>query len=370
MIKNAKTLPKVYYGLHFYPGVAEYAEPGKEPYRIYIGEEAIKNMGPTFQGRPVYVQHVNKVDLENIQQEADGYVMESFFNPSDGKHWAKFIVVSDRGHEAVRSGWKLSNAYVPKEMSGGGLCNGVEYAKEVTRGEYEHLAIVPNPRYEESVILAPDEFKAYNAKKELELSKLANSIDEPKGDSSMLKIFKRTKVENSADFDSMMVELPKSKAEVTLAEAVTLADTLKNMHGYANGDHMVKVGEEEMSVNELSENYSKMKNAEKEAADKAVADEAEKKKNAEKGSGEQGKDAAKDGAEGKEAKVDNDKKDGDGDKDDAAKKEKMENAKKNAVDHFEAIKNAGPATAPASKVSVETSASKTARGKARYGSGV
>src|SRR5689334_328672 len=99
-IENAKTLPKIYYGLHFLPGTAEYREPAKEPYRIFIGEEAIKNMNASFAGRPVYVHHVDEVNLDKIQ-EADGYVVESFYNKNDGKTWAKFIVVSDRAHEAI-----------------------------------------------------------------------------------------------------------------------------------------------------------------------------------------------------------------------------------------------------------------------------
>src|SRR4051812_29447530 len=106
MIKNAKTLPQVFYGLHMVPGVAEYNDPEREPYRILIGETTIKNMDPTFQGKPVYVDHVEEVNLENLQQEADGYVLESFYNKLDGKHWVKFIVVSDRGKEAIQKGWK------------------------------------------------------------------------------------------------------------------------------------------------------------------------------------------------------------------------------------------------------------------------
>ena len=60
-VKNAKSLPEIYYGLHMVEGTAEYSEAGKEPYRIYIGETTIKNMNPTFQGKPVYVDHVDEV---------------------------------------------------------------------------------------------------------------------------------------------------------------------------------------------------------------------------------------------------------------------------------------------------------------------
>ena len=183
MITNAKILPRRFYGLHMAPGVAEYKDEttnNGQPYRIFIGEDVIKNMDSTFEGRPVYVRHVDQVNMDKLQHEADGYVVKSFFNARDGKHWVEFIVVSDKGHEAIRSGWKLSNAYIPKSFAGSGLWHGVEYVKEVMDGEYEHLALVPNPRYEESIILTPDEFKNYNNEKELELQKLSNSSNKEK----------------------------------------------------------------------------------------------------------------------------------------------------------------------------------------------
>jgi Uncharacterized protein conserved in bacteria (DUF2213) len=259
MIQNAKKLPEVFYGLHFCEGVAEYQEPGKDPYRIFINESVAKKMDATFQGKPVYVDHVNEVDVANIQQEADGYVLESFYNKSDGKHWVKFIVVSDAGHDAIRRGWKLSNAYIPKSLAPGGLWHGVEFSKEVMDGEYEHLAIVEDPRYAESVVLTPKEFKTYNENKEAELLRLANSNEE--NGKMKLNIFKKTKIDNSkeVDFDSLMVQLPECKKEMTLSEVVSGYDKVLNMHGYASDEHMVKVNDkEEMSVKDLRDRCNNM----------------------------------------------------------------------------------------------------------------
>lgn len=245
---------QIFYGMHFYPGVAEYEEPGKEPFRVFINEDTIRKMNPTFAGRPIFVEHVDEVDddLNEVRTEADGWVVESFFNTADGKTWAKFIVVSDRGLAAIRRGYRLSNAYIPKSFADGGLWNGVTYRSEVKDGEFEHLAIVRNPRYEESVIMSPEEFKAYNDEKTLELKRLANSKTQ-KGEPKMkLNIFKRTKVENSVDLEGMIVELPKTKKEVSLTKVINEYDAILNMNGYANGDHMVKLNDsEEMSVNDL-----------------------------------------------------------------------------------------------------------------------
>lgn len=343
-ITNASQKPRRYFGLHMTEGVAEYRELGKTPERIFIGENTIKNMDPTFEGCPVYVQHVDSVNLENIQTEADGYVVRSFFNAADGKHWCEFVVVSDKGHEAIAKKWKLSNAYIPKEMVGGGLWHGVEYSKEVKIGEYEHLAIVPNPRYEESVIMSPEEFKAYNGQKEEELKRLTNS---KKGEKGMLKFFKREKVENSADLEAMVVTLPKSKVEMSITQLVNEMDEIMENEDepvMANGEHKVKVGEEEMTVNQLVEKYNGMcaekknmgdEEAKKKALDLAAHEDEEMKKNED---------------EPVEEKKENQEE----------KEEKKENS------HFETLKNAPKAVNGFNRI--ETSDEKVARGKKKYGS--
>lgn len=349
-------------------GVAQYREIKAQPLTIFIGEQAIKNMDPSFAGCPVYVRHVDEVDLANIQEEADGYVSESFYNKSDGKHWVKFVVVSDKGHEAIRNGWRLSNCYTKKKWVNGGLWHGVEYHEEITEGEYDHLAIVPNPRYEESIIMTPEQFKRYNGEKELQLQKLANSNEQ--GEKPMLSFFKKSKVENSADYEGLAVILPKSKKEMTISELVSEMDAIKvsNMAGYANDEHMVKVGEEEMSVknlvkkhmaacNEISE-MSK-KNEDEDAGDveneSEEDDDKEKKKNNKK----------KNEADVEEARKVEEKKIAD---EALAKKDKEE-----GDEHFKTLKNAPDeamkkgAEEKAAAENIDTSEDKVARGASRYG---
>jgi len=376
LIENARTLPQVYFGLHMVEGVAEYIEKDASSFRIFIGEDTIKNMDPTFKGRPVYVQHVAKVDLANIQAEADGYVIRSFFNKADGKHWAEFIVVSDRGHEAIRSGWKLSNAYVPKELANGGQWHGVDYSKEVVRGEYEHLAIVPSPRYEESVILTPDEFKLYNSKKESELLRLANSKEKK----SMFKFWKKTAIENSADFENTMVQLPESKKEFSLADLIKNADSSMMPHHMCNMAHRVKVGEEEMSVEELVNAHIALK--------QSMIKPEVKENEIPVGDHEKAKEKAEDLVDHERESIAEEKKENS--KEPAApvvetpSAEKIENDKKLAEKeladkalaelpgsaHFEALKDA-PLEAiknSAATAAAELSEDKVARGKSRYGS--
>lgn len=329
-------------------------------------------MDHTFAGRPVFVSHVEGVDesVDEVRKEADGWVVESFFNAADGKHWVKFIVVTDRGFRAIKNGMRLSNAYIPHQQYGkGGLWNGVEYAKEVLGGEYEHLAIVPNPRYEESVIMTPEQFKMYNSEKEIELKRIANSKDQSqKGEKTMgLNFFKRSKVENSADLESTVVLLPESKKELTISELVKRQDKIENMQGYANDDHMVKVGNEEMSVGDLKKKHMDMASKVEEAKKNAESDEG----------GEPGKGADDDmqndaeeegtisagvkdvGDRGGDKSLDNEE-----DEEKKKKAEKKENSRAKAS----ALKNAGPLSEPEMPTQIHTSYDAVQKGKARYGS--
>jgi hypothetical protein len=362
MLKNAKTEPKVYYGLHMVEGVCEYTDmvSGK-PYRVLVRDETIRNMGATFPGKPLYVKHVDQVDLDKIQ-DADGFVIESFFNKSDGKHWAKFIVVSDAGHEAIAKKWKLSNAYKPKSFAAGGRWQNVEYLKEIVEGVFDHLAIVPDPRYEESIILTPEEFKLYNSQKEIELQKLANS----KETVSMFKFLKKQTLDNSAssELESTSITLTSGK-ELTIAQLANgyeemvkekkdneaAAAQIAAQPKLANGDDMVKVGEEQMTVNQLVEKYQASV-----GGVKAAPVPAEAQKNAE--------DKAKEEAAAADAKKNADEAAEKAKKEESEKAEKMKNSQ-----HFETLKNAAAAAEAAKSATVETSMDQVARGKARYGSG-
>ena len=331
MIINATYPAKIFYGLHSSPGTAEYADKEGKPYKILLNSEALLKMNPTFMGKPVYVDHVDKVDLSKVEREAAGWVIESFYNKSDGMTWCKFVCISDAGQDAIRRGWKLSNAYIPKNLGAGGTWHGMTYEKEIVDAEYEHLAIVPNPRYEASVILDPDQFKAYNQEKEATLLKIANSKDViKKGDKSMFKIFKKDVVQNSDDMNELMVTLPKSGKEVTIKNAIEMADKFVNINGYAADEHMVKVNDkEEMSVKDLKDCYGKMKSEADEMKKKNDDADMENKKKNETMSEEDKKKNAEE--EEKKKNEEEDKKKNE----DKEKEEKKENSM-----HFDTLRNA------------------------------
>lgn len=190
-------------------------------------------------------------------------------------------------------------------------------------------------------------------------------------------LFKKTKLENAGDLnlEETLVELPKSKKQISLANAIEIADKVENMSGYADGAHMVKVGEDEMSVNDLVKKHMDVNNEMSEM----------KKKNA----GGEGEDAdleSMDNEEDEDKKDDadkDDKKENGEDEADKEKADKKDDKKSNAADdkkkaddlkaqkkaNFEKLKNA-ESTVHNEVVHIELSEDKVARGKSRYGSAV
>ena len=286
---NAKEEPKIFYCKHIAPGVCAYADE-----TILIGEEALKEMDKTFAGKPIYVNH-QKVDLENIQQEADGYVAESFYLPEDGCHWAKMIIVSDKGHEAIRKGWKVSNAYVPDEFGIGGEWHNIPYNREVMKAHYTHLALVDNPRYEEAEVMTPEDFKMYKEQKREQLKSLENAKTKGEGKTMKWKLFKRTEVTNSDDLSNTMVELSNGTA-ISIGEMVNSVEKdiqeKKEAKNKCNDllEEAVKVNGEEMKVKDLIKEYESKCNKCNEDEEDKEEDEEKKSKKASKKNAEEGKD--------------------------------------------------------------------------------
>lgn len=335
---NARDFPKTYYARHMEPGLCGY-----ENEKILVDTDAMKNMAASFQGKPVYVGH-QKVDVSKIQEQADGYVTECFYNELDGWLWAKMIIVSDKGNDAVNNGWAVSNAYVPTEFASGGQHHAVDFNRKIVNAIFTHLAIVADPRYEGAKIFTPDEYKNYCAEKKAQLDELKNS----KGATKMFKKLFKTEskeVTNAADIDdSTMVELQngKSVSLKEMIEAVNAAEELKNAKAKKNeaddkekedkeklnADTEVDVGGQKMPLGHLMNKYMNVQK-ENEAEEKAKKDK---------------EDAEKKNAEDK----------------------KKEEDEKTNQKHFEELKNAKSKSS--SFIQVDTSLDKVARGQERYGS--
>ena len=351
--RNANQFPKAFYCRHMQPGLCGY---GTE--KVLVDIDAMKRMiGADAIGKPVYILHneaPNEERLKKLQEEAAGYITDSFYNELDGWAWFEILAISDSAHQAIAQGWAVSNAYIPTEWGPGGTKNNVAYDREIVSGVFTHLAIVPDPRYEDAVIMTPEKFKAYQESKRRQLEELKNSSDQPKG-KPMFKFFKNERKEVSAsavDADTL-VELEdgttltvkemrnamkknesesaeekekrekKEKAEKEEAEK----KNFKEANAQEMENAMVDCEGEKIPLKELVNRYNAMKKNEKEA---------EEKKNAE--------DKAKKEAEDKVKKDE----------------EELENSR------FRELQNANQGKDSAPAVVLETSMNMVQRGKERY----
>lgn len=178
-IFNSVELPQSYrfFVRHIQEGIVSY-ENGRKDRLIYLSNTVLNEMDKTFTGKPIYINHIDtETATEDEAKAQHGVVVKSFYNPSDGWHWAE-IMVDETGAGVLRKGWKVSNAHRVTQMKGEGFKNNTHFDNEVLMSEYEHLALTPSPRYEESIVMTPDEFSTYNEKKIEEIEKLKNSNED------------------------------------------------------------------------------------------------------------------------------------------------------------------------------------------------
>lgn len=373
-LQNASQFPKTYFCRHMQPGTVGY-----DNGTVLVDTDAIKRMLPSGIGKPVYVGHIDdQVDLKTLTEKAEGYVTESFYNELDGWAWFKFLVVGDKGHDAIRKGWSVSNAHLPTQWGPGGTKNNIPYKREVINSDFEHLAIVSDPRYEGSCIMTPEEFKAYQEANRKKLDALQNSKEKK----PMFKMFKNKKEEvtaDNADLDTVL--------ELETGESATLGECIALIKNSKNKEKTFDVDGVEMTAKEIAEAAAKLKNAKSKKNEKAeTPDNGEEDVEGDDDSkdDEIGTDKKKNMKKNKMKKNESDddenckNSDDDDDADDAdMKKNKMKkNSKTDDIEvevsdeFFDRLKNAhlNPKNKEKAPV-VYTSLDQIERGKQRYGSG-
>lgn len=319
--------PKFYYARHMKAGVAGYNNE-----TIMVNDDTIKRMLPTFNGKPVYIEHQD-VKLETLKEDAAGFVVDSFWNELDGWAWDKIMITDTDAISLIEgSGWAVSNAYIPTESQGGGTTHNVPYDREITNGEFTHLALVPNPRYEEAKIFTPEQFKNYQEQKRQQLNELKNSNPEKKA-GIMLEFFK-TKREAVSQVDAdTSVELTNAKGEKLVVSVEDMVKAVESAQTVQNAKPtMIKVGDKEMTAEQLTKAYLELQNA-----------------------------------KGKKNESDEDEKENESEEDEDMENSEDEDAddmeKKNSK-HFDELKNAHKRDAAVQ--TIDTDANRLARGKANY----
>ena len=134
-----------------------------------LKKETIDKFVDTFLGKPVIIDHKDYISPEDRK----GIIEKIWFNPDDGWFWCSGTMTDEQAIEFVEKGYNVSCQYAITDFSvntEGKLHNGNPYDKEILDGNFEHLAIVENPRYEDAFI-AVNAYIACNQEKTMDKDK-------------------------------------------------------------------------------------------------------------------------------------------------------------------------------------------------------
>lgn len=102
-------------------------------------------------GKPVIINHKSEIS----DDDKVGIVNDVWFNPDDGWYWCNGVIWDETAQNLITDkGWSVSCSYCYTKCDDtGGTENNIPYDIEFLDGEFEHLAIVDNPRYERANIV-------------------------------------------------------------------------------------------------------------------------------------------------------------------------------------------------------------------------
>lgn len=161
MNRRKNAVPKPYKAYFITAGLAGYPD-GVEG-NVLVQKPALDKMLPTFRGMPVV--NFEHTDLEpedlfdmskdQIDEIADGIVSAVGYDQNSAWYWADMLIWDTETIENIEdNGYSVSCAYDVTDLDqSGGTYNNVDYKEEVLDGDYVHMAIVPNPRYEKAYII-------------------------------------------------------------------------------------------------------------------------------------------------------------------------------------------------------------------------
>lgn len=191
--------------MHLEPGVVRYEGMGENgsDLTLFLPKETIDRMRHKFAGAPVVNEtHKPEADIGSFSRgDADGVVTESYWDSGMGQEIVRYMVWTQEAVNNLESGkYGVSCSYTVtnRDMTPGTWHN-VPYDGTILDGEYNHLAIVPNPRYEES----------------------RNTLLNAKGGEGMFKLLlKKLGIENSVEVDGAKSSIEVGGKKVALKDAV------------------------------------------------------------------------------------------------------------------------------------------------------
>lgn len=241
-----------YRAFYIEPGLADYSAEGIG--RVLVQKSALDTMNSTFVGMPVVnFEHTDKEpeELFNLSQDeleefADGVVAATGYDEETGWYWADMLIWDESTQHNLANGYSVSCAYDVTNSAGGGSYHNMDYQEEVLDGEYKHMAIVPNPRYENAWVIM-------NSK--------------PGGTMFGKKKRRENMPEPEKEMDNMEMEegyvTKPDGSQMSIGEFVEMYRQSKaneNAGRMYNGEDRINVDGEEVSIDEMMNAMGMMKN--------------------------------------------------------------------------------------------------------------
>ena len=151
---------KRYRAYYIEPGLADYSAEGIG--LVLVQKPALDTMNPTFVGKPVVnFEHTDlepeqlfDLDPNDVETFADGVVAATGYDEEEAWYWADMLIWDEETQRNLeQNGYSVSCAYDVENSQSGGSYHNVQYQEEVLDGVYKHMAIVPNPRYEDAWVI-------------------------------------------------------------------------------------------------------------------------------------------------------------------------------------------------------------------------
>ena len=141
------------------PGLAGYPQ---QYGNVLITKESLDKFVNTLEGKPVIINH-QEVTTNNVADIEVGRVHNVWFNDEDGWYWCDGVLTSQNAIDLINDGYSVSCSYNVSDFTDkGGTVNNIKYDMEFLDGNFTHLAIVKNPRYEGADIVVVNSMNINN----------------------------------------------------------------------------------------------------------------------------------------------------------------------------------------------------------------
>jgi len=256
---NFDKYPKRYRAEFIEPGVISYQDVGQG--MVFVSREALSRMIPSFIGKPVVnvehkdltVEQAFKLTDEEVEALADGVVYDCGWL-ENGWKFCDFIVWDLETQKNIdENGFSVSCAYKPSEVGKGGSWHNIPYDEEVINGNYTHLAIVINPRYEKSKVYElPKEYQNSLSDELVNILTKKNKESKMGGEKSGKKVFFFFDQKKNSVEDKPAIEEEKINAEEAVVDIDGKQVSLKDLITTYQAEQAEILKKEELAKNMLN----------------------------------------------------------------------------------------------------------------------